>query len=308
MLAGGTDSGDLVRGLGTNGVDPCSLPSTFLFSIAKPICRLIAIMRSVKASVSSQEELSGGYRIMVLDVPAVSSVSKPGQFIHLLVPDLDMAVLRRPFSIYMSDATSISILYKVVGKGTVAMTRLQEGATVDVVGPLGSVFPHCPDEKTPILVAGGYGVAPLCFLASTFKNKGMLFVGAQCKDDILCTDKFEEMGWDVSISTEDGSVGSKGLVTDPMDRWIAEREGGAELEFYACGPDGLLKAVGARAAETGSMAWLSLDKHMGCGVGACLACVQRIIDKDGQECWGRVCKDGPVFSYEEIKKQQEHSF
>jgi dihydroorotate dehydrogenase electron transfer subunit len=257
-------------------------------------------MRIEKASVSSQKELSGGYRVMVLDVPAVSSSAKPGQFIHLRVPDLDIAVLRRPFSIYKSDGSTISVLYKVVGKGTSVMAKLTDGAEVDVIGPLGNGFPECPDDKEPLLVAGGYGVAPLCFLASTFDRKGTLFVGARCQADILCIDDFEVMGWDVRISTEDGSLGTKGRVTDLIDSWLKERAGEGNTEFFCCGPDGMLKAVGDRAIQMDAMAWLSLDKHMGCGVGACLACVQKIVTEDGTEVWARVCKDGPIFESRQI--------
>ena len=137
-------------------------------------------------------------------------------------------------------------------------------------------------------------------MASRTPTKGILFVGGRRAIDILCVDLFEAIGWEVQIATEDGSLGEKGLVTELLDRWLAR--GGSEQspELFACGPDGLLKAVGDRAIAAGRPGWLSLDKHMGCGVGACLACVQKILQEDGTVVWKRVCKDGPIFEAREI--------
>jgi dihydroorotate dehydrogenase electron transfer subunit len=111
---------------------------------------------------------------------------------------------------------------------------------------------------------------------------------------------FLELGWEVQIATEDGSMGIKGFVTAALDDWLANRDDNIIPEFFVCGPDGLLKAIGDRAIAGDWQGWLSLDKHMGCGVGACLACVQKIKNGDGAEVWKRVCKDGPVFESREI--------
>ncbi|MFC1462771.1 dihydroorotate dehydrogenase electron transfer subunit, partial [Verrucomicrobiota bacterium] len=191
------------------------------------------------------------------------------------------------------------ILYKPVGRGTAALALVSGGEEVSLIGPLGRGFPYGPNAAFPVLVGGGYGVAPLYFLAARMNRKGILFVGGAGKADILCVSDFEALGWDVRVATEDGSMGEKGLVTDILDKWL-EGHDGAAPEFHACGPDGMLKAVGDRAEKGSRTAWLSLDKHMGCGVGACLACVQKIRDDDGSERWGRVCTDGPVFESREI--------
>jgi dihydroorotate dehydrogenase electron transfer subunit len=230
----------------------------------------------------------------------VASQVTPGQFIHLRVPRLDGAVLRRPFSVFKADATSLSVLYKQVGRGTQAMAAITKGEAVNIIGPLGNGFPDPDGDCFPVLVAGGYGVAPLYLLASRMRTTGILFVGGRSAVDILCVDLFEAMGWDVRITTEDASLGEKGLVTQALDAWL--ESGGTEKcpEFFACGPDGLLKAVGDRAIAVDRPGWLSLDKHMGCGVGACLACVQRILKTDGTIVWKRVCKDGPIFEAREI--------
>ena len=185
------------------------------------------------------------------------------------------------------------------------MATITKGEAVNIIGPLGNGFPDADGACFPVLVAGGYGVAPLYLLASRMRTKGILFVGGRSAIDILCVDLFEAMGWVVRITTEDASLGEKGLVTQALDAWLDSRGAGARPEFFACGPDGLLKAVGERAIAADCRAWLSLDKHMGCGVGACLACVQKIVESDGTVVWKRVCKDGPIFESREIMWDSE---
>lgn len=256
-------------------------------------------MKLEHAQIVAQEVLTGGYRVLVMDSPSVAEKARPGQFIHLRVPRLRGAVLRRPFSVFRADGGRVSILYKSVGLGTEAMTGIEPGERVDLLGPLGNGFPMNQAGTTPALVAGGYGVAPLSFLARTLASAGVVFVGGATAEDVLCVEEFTALGWDVRVATEDGSAGVRGLVTRILDEWFGAQDGSSVPELYACGPDGLLKEVGIRAMDRGVRAWLSLDTHMGCGVGACLACVQRI-RKDGQEQWGRVCKDGPIFESREI--------
>lgn len=257
-------------------------------------------MNLEQAQVVAHGRFAGNYRILELASPVIASCAAPGQFVHLRVPDLDIAVLRRPFSVYRAEAESFSILYKQVGLGTAAMMDLVPGLPVSLIGPLGNGFACDRGDTFPLLVGGGYGVAPLSFLASRMQARGCVFIGGACADDILCAEDFRELGWEVSVTTEDGSGGRTGLVTDALDEWFERRCNGSDPELYACGPDGMLQAVGERAVAAGCKAWLSLDKHMGCGVGACLACVQRIREDDGTVVWKRVCKDGPVFEAREI--------
>jgi len=250
------------------------------------------------ASVVRHEEYAGGYRLLELDLPEVAASVLPGQFIHLKVPRLDSAVLRRPFSVFKANSASFSILYKEVGRGTRAMADISSGDEVSVIGPLGNGFPTPSPSATTVLVAGGYGVAPLYMIAERSEKKGVLFIGGRTSADILCVDEFAALGWSVKIATEDGSMGDKGLITESLDRWMSGSR--PSPEFFACGPDGLLKALSNRAGAGCCPAWLSLDKHMGCGLGACLACVQTIREKDGSTHRKRVCKDGPVFEAESI--------
>jgi len=252
------------------------------------------------STVLNHSDFGGGYRLIELESPAVASKVVAGQFIHLKVPQLDGGVLRRPFSIFKADEKALSVLYKIVGRGTRAMGTINTGDRISIIGPLGNGFPDADKESFPVLVAGGYGVAPLYLLASRMVEKGILFVGGRSGIDILCVDMFLELGWEVQIATEDGSTGIKGFVTAALDDWLANRDDQIAPEFFVCGPDGLLKAIGERSVAAGRKGWLSLDKHMGCGVGACLACVQKIRTSDGAEVWKRVCKDGPVFESREI--------
>lgn len=258
-------------------------------------------MKTEKTKILEHRCVVGDYRLLVLDAPNIAAEVVPGQFVHVRIPQLEGSALRRPFSLYKAEDSTISILYKVIGRGTAALATAIIGSELDVMGPFGNGFPVPSENITPLLVAGGYGVAPLYLLATRCLKKGVLFVGGATAADILCVENFEKIGWDVRIATMDGSQGSNGLVTDIIDEWLAESNCPAtDQELFACGPDGMLKALGERSIAGGIKGWLSLDKHMGCGVGACLACVQKLRAADGKEYWGRVCKDGPVFEAREI--------
>ena len=252
------------------------------------------------AKVLQQREIQGGYRLLVMSAPAIAPKIQPGQFVHLRVPHLDSAVLRRPFSVYQADHSTLSILYKDVGRGTAAMKTLRDGEIVSLLGPLGRGFPPPTKDKYPVLVAGGYGMAALYLVAKNAPVKGTAFFGGRTAPDILCVDEFTAMGWTVLSSTEDGSLGIKGLVTDALEPWLKQELKNRTPEFFACGPNGMLKAVGDRTLQGNWTAWLSMDNKMGCGVGACLTCVQKIKTPDGGWTWERVCREGPVFECREI--------
>lgn len=256
-------------------------------------------MQLTEAKIVRHEPAPGGYRRIVFESPAVAAAAKPGQFIHLRVPTLWKAALRRPFSLCRIDGELVHVLYKDVGVGTAALARLPVGTAVNLLGPLGNGFPPPAAGRLPLLVGGGYGVAPLLFLATRLPRPGVLFAGGRTARDILLREEFAALGWDVRLTTEDGSLGLRGRVTDALDAWLSE-PAAQESEWFACGPDGLLRAVGDRAIARGCRAWLSLDKHMGCGVGACLACVQTLRHADGSEYVARVCRDGPIFEAREI--------
>jgi len=262
-------------------------------------------MKQEKATVVEHHNFQGEYRILRLAAPEIGPLVKPGQFLELLVPRLGDRVLRRPFSIYKADAEGVSILYKPVGRGTEAMIPLQPGDTVDIIGSLGNGYPQLAEGKVPVLVAGGYGNAALYLKAKELPVKGVAFFGGRTAEDILCVDEFKALGWDVRPTTDDGSLGTKGLVTAALDPWMKElgagsgEQGVEKLELFVCGPNPMLKAMGDRAMEHGFTAWLSMDKNMACGVGACLTCVIKRKTTDSWE-WARCCKDGPVFESREV--------
>jgi dihydroorotate dehydrogenase electron transfer subunit len=260
-------------------------------------------MRVEDVTVLNHAEFAAGYYRLDMRVPAIAHAAQPGQFVHLKVPRLEASVLRRPFSIFGAENGILSILYKPVGGGTRTMLSLQPGEPISVIGPLGNGFPEPATSAHPLLIGGGYGVAPLYLLARRLPaSKGTVFIGGRSAGDVLCADLFTDLGWEVCISTNDGSLGIQGFVTDALDSWIADHPAcaGAGAECFACGPDGMLRAVGERAIAHDMKGWLSLDKHMGCGVGACLACVQRVRLADGTSVLQRVCKDGPIFEAREV--------
>ncbi|MDE3066756.1 MAG: dihydroorotate dehydrogenase electron transfer subunit [Verrucomicrobiota bacterium] len=243
--------------------------------------------------IISNERDTDAYFRLVLRAPQIAPLVQPGQFAHVRVTPLKDALLRRPFSIFQVGGDTFSILYKTVGKGTEAMARMRAGKELNVIAPLGHGFtvPR-PGGETPLLVAGGYGMAAMYLLAQRSPQKGIVFVGGRRRVDILCEREFAALGWDVRVTTEDGSRGEKGLVTQPL---LAELKRGASgKKLYACGPTGMLKAVGKIAGEFDVPAELSMDEHMCCGVGVCLTCVIPMKAGGGWE-YQRTCTEGPVF-------------
>jgi dihydroorotate dehydrogenase electron transfer subunit len=258
-------------------------------------------MRIEVAEVVDHTRITDVYRVLCLHSPAVAgSRIVAGQFIHVRVPRLEGSVLRRPFSIFKAGSDTLTVLYKSVGRGTRAMEDLRAGDRISIMGPLGKGFPLDDRGTLPVLVGGGYGVAPLSLLAGQLEGRGAAFIGGATADDILCVEEIENLGWSVSVATEDGSMGTKGMVTDALDSWVRRNHPARGLEFYACGPDAMLRAVWDRAGPLGYRAWLSLDRRMGCGVGACLACVLKVRRSDGGVVWARACREGPVFDAREI--------
>ncbi|MDO9542001.1 MAG: dihydroorotate dehydrogenase electron transfer subunit [Kiritimatiellia bacterium] len=262
-------------------------------------------MQTENVTVLKQQVLGGDYRVLKLASGKIAAKIKPGQFIHLRVAERSDPVLRRPFSVFKADQHSLTILYKVVGKGTGLLAGLKVGDRISIIGPLGNGFPIPGHKVDPVLITGGYGSAALYLLAERAEKKGTIFMGGETAADILCVNDFKRLGWNVRIATENGSAGEKGLVTDILTEYFSKGSNRRQIALYACGPMGMLKAVSEIAIAGGWKAWLSLDRHMGCGVGACLACVQKIKVDDGQSPtsgwkWARICTEGPVFECREI--------
>ena len=258
-------------------------------------------MQLETAIILEHRDYGSGYRLLRLAAPQVAPQVQPGQFVHLRIPRFEASVLRRPFSVFKAEDGVLELLYKAIGRGTVALSGAAAGEKISLLGPLGHGFPlDVPADRVPVLVAGGYGMAALYLVARRLPVQGVVFVGGRAAPDILCVEEFEALGWKVFVATEDGSRGARGLVTGPLDAWLAEGRAGRTPEYYVCGPNGLLEVVGQRAIANDWRAWLSVDRHMGCGVGACLTCVVKLKDADGTWLWARACREGPVFESRQI--------
>jgi dihydroorotate dehydrogenase electron transfer subunit len=266
--------------------------------------------------IVSNERDTDSYFRLVLHAPQIAPLIQPGQFAHVRVLPLKEALLRRPFSIFQVSGDTFSILYKTVGKGTDALARMSNSGELSVIAPLGHGFTVPKPGETPLLVAGGYGMAAMYLLAQRSPQTGIVFVGGRRRVDILCEKEFQALGWDVRVTTEDGSHGERGLVTHPLLAELSSSRsrnaGEAQtklrtpnselrtLKVFACGPSGMLKAVGKIAGNFDVPAELSMDEHMCCGVGVCLTCVIPVRSGNSWE-YQRTCTEGPVFDARKIE-------
>ena len=230
-------------------------------------------------------------------------ISRPGQFIDVLVDDF---FLRRPISIFDHDEDHVEILYRVVGGGTGALAKKEPGDTLDVLLPLGNGFDVSARGKNTLLVAGGIGMPPVHGLAKEFlrlKAEGSdadfhVLIGFRSADDMFGLESFDVPGIvpgaELTVATEDGSYGEKGLVTDVMEML---KRGRCDFDcVMCCGPEPMLKAVYGKAADLGvTSGQFSFEERMGCGFGACMGCT--CMTKYGYK---RICRDGPVLDMEEI--------
>ena len=259
----------------------------------------MAARKRETVTVVSQEQLTGGIFSMWIQAEAAKT-ARPGQFISMYTND-GSKLLPRPISICEIDAETLKlrVVYRVTAEktGTEQFSKMKAGDTLPIIGPLGNGFPlEAGKGKRAFLMGGGIGVPPILELAKQLDCEKQIIMGYRDADTFL-KEQFEENGT-VYISTEDGSVGTKGNVIDAI------RENGLQADIiYACGPTPMLRAIKQYAEENSIECYISLEERMACGIGACLACVCQSKEKDHHSNVNnkRICKDGPVFLSTEVE-------
>ena len=254
----------------------------------------------MQAKIIGLAELSSGYFQLLLQAPAIAAAALPGQFVQIRVagPGGIDPLLARPLSIHRAlPSGELSVIFKVVGRGTARLAAVKAGTSLTVLGPIGKGFAIPEFTGHLALLAGGVGMPPLFFLAEWLRRTRRapaitLFYGGRNGADLLCLPEWEALWVSVVTATDDGSHGFHGLVTEPFRQQLTERA----VDFLAaCGPRPMLRAVQRLALAHGIPGQLSLEARMACGVGACLGCVCATLT--GHR---RVCVDGPVFALEEV--------
>ena len=242
-------------------------------------------MKKVIFTILTNEKLTDSVYKMTLSGDT-SAIERPGQFVNIA---LDGLYLRRPISVCDYDNGVLTLIYKVVGKGTEQMSWLDSGTKLDILVGLGNGYFTEFAGDTPLLIGGGVGVPPLYNLAKTLIGQGKkvaVILGFNTQSEIFYKEEFEKLGAKVLVSTVDGSYGVKGFVTDAIKQ-VEEYS-----HVYCCGPEPMLKAIYSATESGGSY---SFEERMGCGFGACMGCSCKT--KYGNK---RICKDGPVLQKEEI--------
>jgi len=241
-------------------------------------------------TISANRKIAPGYYRIVMKSKSLARFSIPGQFCLLSVPGV---FLRRPLSISAVSGNKIEFIYKVIGRGTENLTKLKEGSKIEVLGPLGSPY-ILKTDKMPLLIAGGTGVASLKFLAQKLKRPGVIFYGAKKKSEFVPLIGVPKR-WHIKYSTEDGSLGHKGLVTDFLEKYL-NTKGFIGIVVFACGPNPMLEKISRICEAYNIEAYVSLEGMMACGVGNCQGCAVKSGDT-----YKMVCKDGPVFKIGDVE-------
>jgi dihydroorotate dehydrogenase electron transfer subunit len=251
------------------------------------------------------------------ECPALARRIVPGQFLMLRLADRDDPLLGRPLALYdtvvskSGAATGVDIVYLVVGKMTDQLSRAAAGDVLETWGPLGNGFPPQPTEHL-VMVAGGIGQTPFLALArealggrsygeaartAPTIGRVTLCYGARNKDYLAGIDDFERLGVEVRVSTDDGTAGHRGLVTDLVNKVLDESP---RARVVCCGPEPMMEAVAKLTATRGVDCQVSLETPMACGIGICFSCVARVRDESGDWDYRRTCVEGPVFDARRI--------
>jgi dihydroorotate dehydrogenase electron transfer subunit len=268
------------------------------------------LSRCFRAEVAENRSLNKHYRLLTF-IPSEPAIEpEPGQFYMigkcagesepssqgLCGKNTYDPLLKRPFSLFRKASKGLQILYRIRGKGTAMMGDMKKGFVIHVLGPLGNSYPMPPKDHTPLIVAGGIGIASLFSLAERLAGKTYIFYGTRVTDELVMLEELKGLAKMLYITTDDGSCGERGCITDVVRNFISDglRSGGG-YSMYACGPRPMMEAVGSIVKDKGIATYVSMEENMACGIGACLGCVVKTVS--GHK---RVCKEGPVFSIDEI--------
>ncbi|MBI4706787.1 MAG: dihydroorotate dehydrogenase electron transfer subunit [Candidatus Omnitrophica bacterium] len=264
-------------------------------------------MFQVKAKIIQNKQVKKNFFHLLVDAPEIAGKALPGQFLNIKVSDNLEPLLRRPLGVHRVSKNNIAMLYEVVGNGTQILSQRKAGEYLDIIGPLGNGFDYQSPvtcHLSPVLVAGGMGVAPLLFLADFLAHsksfKSLVFIGAKTKSQLTCVQEFRELGCKVKIATDDGSMGFKGRVSDLLTHFLQATGDRRQATIFSCGPRPMLKAVSEISRKFKIPAQISLEEHMSCGIGACMGCVVQTTSG-----YKRICKEGPVFHADEIVWERE---
>lgn len=247
--------------------------------------------RYFKAEIKENTVLNSYFSLLTLVPLSQTKAPAPGQFYMLQPGNSYDPLLKRPFSVFNVENNSLQFLFRIRGKATQALADRKKGDILQVIGPLGQGYPEPEGEF--IAVAGGIGIASLFPLLERFKGRAHLYYGARNKDELIMVNEAKALAKDTVITTDDGSMGPKGFITDYLK--VLLDSGKHPLTLYACGPHPMLKELARVVAGRGLKCYVSMEEHMACGMGACLGCIVKT--KSGQQ---RVCKEGPVFDMEDI--------
>ena len=250
-------------------------------------------MNDIEGRIISNSMLLPGYYLLKIRLSRPMEHAEPGQFVMLRIPGNEV-FLRRPFGVYHYERQNLTLMYRVVGKGTGRLARATRNEAVSVLGPLGRGF-HVGKRDRSIVVAGGIGIAGVHSLIERLKKRATLFYGCATKGEMALIDDLAYL--EPVVSTMDGSYGFKGNVVALLGEHLAAIEG--NVEIFTCGPDNMLKSLKRLIEKERVPCQVLVEERMACGMGLCFGCVIETIDD--AEPFRRVCKEGPVFDLWHIR-------
>jgi dihydroorotate dehydrogenase electron transfer subunit len=262
------------------------------------------LSRAFRAEIRENLPLNANHNLLSLRNLDPMDEPRSGQFYMLEVSRGLDPLLKRAFSLFRKTDEGFQILYRIKGKGTSLLREMKEGTVIEVLGPLGNGFPLPAQEEHPLIIAGGVGIASVFSLAETLPKRAVIY-GAKVQEELFMTADLGRIleeagdldaGHGVVLCTDDGSCGIRGTVADVLNDFLNKGTMAGRPVIYACGPHPMLETIATIAASHKVKAYVSLEEHMACGIGACLGCVTKT--KTGYK---RVCKEGPVFDAAEIQ-------